>query len=66
MTVVKTSTKLHIPHTLGNFILVGVLEQLEPHRPTNGRKIALVGLPIPALHSHVTEDPTQILHGTMG
>ncbi|KAI9573500.1 Alpha/Beta hydrolase protein [Boletus coccyginus] len=38
----RTSTKLHIPHPSGNFTLVGVLEQLEPHQPTNGRKIALI------------------------
>ena len=60
----RTSTKLHIPHTSGNVTLVGVLEQLEPHQPTNGRTIALVGAFV-FLYS-VTEDHTQILHGTMG
>ncbi|KAH0832138.1 Alpha/Beta hydrolase protein [Lanmaoa asiatica] len=38
----RTSTKLRIPHLSGNFSLVGVLEQLEPHQVTNERKIALV------------------------
>ncbi|KAG9315683.1 hypothetical protein JVU11DRAFT_3329 [Chiua virens] len=42
--LVRTSTKLHIPHPAGDFTLVGVLEQLESSRPTNGRKIALVGI----------------------
>lgn len=66
MMVDRTSTKLHIPHP-GNFTLVGVLEQLEPHQLTNGRKIALVGfLLLATLHDLGTEDHTQILHGTMG
>ncbi|KAG6377192.1 Alpha/Beta hydrolase protein [Boletus reticuloceps] len=44
MTVDRTSTKLHIPHPSGCFTLVGVLEQLEPHQPTNGRNIALMSM----------------------
>jgi len=41
----KKSTKIAIPHTSVNaegISIVGVLEQLEPERPTRGRKIALI------------------------
>ena len=39
----RTSTKLYIPQPAEDCVLVGVLEQLEPNKPTHGRKIALVG-----------------------
>ncbi|KAG0704850.1 hypothetical protein DFH29DRAFT_333953 [Suillus ampliporus] len=38
----RTSTKLHIPHSKEDCELVGVLEQLTPEEPTQGRKIALI------------------------
>ncbi|KAF9241080.1 Alpha/Beta hydrolase protein [Melanogaster broomeanus] len=38
----KKSTKLHIPQPAGDCTLVGILEQLEPDQPTDGRKIALI------------------------
>lgn len=38
----RMSTKLYIPQPADNCTLVGVLEQLEPNKPTYGRKIALI------------------------
>ncbi|KAL4080798.1 Alpha/Beta hydrolase protein [Scleroderma citrinum] len=38
----RNSTKLNIPQPAGDCTLVGVLEQLEPDKPTHGRKIALI------------------------
>ncbi|KAK0213520.1 Alpha/Beta hydrolase protein [Armillaria fumosa] len=39
----RTSTKISIPHsTEPNCSIVGILEQLAPNQPTNGRKIALI------------------------
>ncbi|KAG6335616.1 hypothetical protein ID866_3473 [Astraeus odoratus] len=38
----RKSTKLYIPQPAENCTLVGILEQLEPHKPTQGRKIALI------------------------
>lgn len=42
-TTSKRTTKISIPHTLEEGCsLVGVLEQVDPDEPTQGRKIALV------------------------
>ncbi|KAG0704852.1 ectomycorrhiza-regulated esterase [Suillus ampliporus] len=38
----RKSTKLRIPHSQDDCELVGVLEQLTPEEPTQGRKIALI------------------------
>ena len=43
----KKTTKLYIPHPHAeNCSIVGVLEQLAPEQPTQGRRIALVSPPI--------------------
>ena len=46
----RISTKLDIPQPAENCTLVGVLERLEPNKPTHGRKIALVGPCCASLH----------------
>ena len=46
----RISTKLDIPQPAENCTLVGVLERLEPNKPTHGRKIALVGPCYASLH----------------
>ncbi|KAK0459971.1 Alpha/Beta hydrolase protein [Desarmillaria tabescens] len=39
----RTATKISIPHPIEpNCSIVGILEQLTPDQPTNGRKIALI------------------------
>ncbi|KAG1821317.1 ectomycorrhiza-regulated esterase [Suillus variegatus] len=38
----RKSTKLRIPHSQDDCELVGILEQLAPEEPTQGRKIALI------------------------
>ncbi|KAK0185723.1 Alpha/Beta hydrolase protein [Armillaria mellea] len=39
----RTSTKISIPHPIEpNCCIVGILQQLTPDQPTNGRKIALI------------------------
>ncbi|KAK0222133.1 Alpha/Beta hydrolase protein [Armillaria fumosa] len=39
----RTSTKISIPHSIEpNCCIVGILQQLSPDQPTNGRKIALI------------------------
>lgn len=38
----RKSTKLYIPQPAENCTLVGVLEQLEPDKPANGKRVALI------------------------